>query len=163
MTSNPFANLMHALLRHSGIAIPAGDAHEVYSLHFDGEPDVHLIGRAPCRTLEIACEAGSLAMPADSGKLMTLLEMNRCDGMQYPVSIAADRSSGAVLVWTLREFAGLDVAAALQLVQDVRQKSAMVRRVLAVNDVPPLAVERLASRVSTLSGVLALRHRRGSR
>lgn len=140
----PFPELVSRLLQLLGLEVPAGGAQEVYTLHFAGEPDVHLVRRTGARCIDLvttACELSSLKSPEI---LAALLELNGCDGTAFTPAVMLDRATRAVLVKVrLPEYA-VDVALLRAMLDGLRKQSIAVRKLMA----PPAPAPRTTRRIA---------------
>jgi hypothetical protein len=128
MTARPFHELMTELLRQFGLPLPSAQAQEIYTLHFDDQPDVHFVGKVGSRHVDVMTEAAYLSAPATTEALQALLELNACGVSDYPVTVTLHRATGAVIVWSRQPRAALDAGELRRVLQDVQKQAAAVRQ-----------------------------------
>ena len=120
---------MHELLRHFNLCPPAGPAQDVYTLHFDGQPSVHIVHRVKEGQVDLMCQAGKFDKQKNAASLMELLELNRPGHMPDAV-LTLNRGSGAVISYARQQLATLDLKRLTQLLECVRKKSQAAARCL---------------------------------
>lgn len=124
-----FSHLMQDLFRQLDCDAPVDDAHDVYTLHFEGEPPIHVV-RADAQSLDVICEAGLLDWRDAGDALPALLELNGFDRAPFAPCVALDRRSGILVVRARQPLATLDAAALIALLQCVRTKAQAVAELM---------------------------------
>lgn len=129
MKSLPFPDLIAALLRELRLDMPAGPPQEVYSLHFDGQPSLHLIGRFDAAHVDILTEATQLREPPEAEALMALLELNTLEPRTSAVTtIMLHRPSRTLIIGLRQAKETMDARALRQGVDTVRRRAEAVRK-----------------------------------
>ncbi len=127
---NPlFSMLMLGVFEELGLSGSAEPGYEVYTLNFERDESLHFINRQD-DYLDVITEAGRLTEPYSADMLLSLLELNGYDGMEFPLSVSVERESGTLLVCYMQRLAILDVPTVIRLTGSIRAKAAMVSRTL---------------------------------
>ena len=133
----PFPDLVAQLLRDLRLDMPAGPAQEVYSLHFDGQPSVHLIGRTGAAHIDVITEAARLPQQQAAGPLLALLELNVWDDRSVTATIMVHRASRTILVGARQLRATVDVPLLKLVLEGVRRRADAVRQRLGDSSMMP--------------------------
>lgn len=120
--------------------MPQCAAQEIYTLHFAGEPDVHLVRRTSSRCIDLVTTAADLENLRNAEVLAALLELNGRDESNFTPTVMLDRTTRVVLVKVRLPESVVDVALLTKMLDGVRQQSAAVRRVLSPPAIAPVAV-----------------------
>lgn len=121
---------MNAVLQQFNLSLQVGPDNDVCTLHFNGKPDVHLIGAGGGHHINVMCEAGQLSKMQSAPALIGLLALNRCDSAEYVVGVTLHRQSGTVIVCSRQAWATLSPDAVKELLRCVHQKVEAVQQVL---------------------------------
>jgi Tir chaperone protein (CesT) family len=130
MKSLSFPDLMAELLGHFSLPVPSGLTKEVYTLHFDGQPDIHFVGKNGVNYIDVMTEAGQLRNLQAAESLLALLELNTCGTAEYPATVTVHRASSTVVVWCRQSYAALDLETIKKVLLCIQQQAELVRKQL---------------------------------
>lgn len=132
MSRKLFASLMSGLLAKLNIMGNGDLEQEVCTLHFDGQPDLHLINREQ-QYIDVICEVGRLPGDYSMEDLTALLELNRLEYNQPLVNVTIDTASGTVTILSRQFIHLLNVGTLSQILEVVQHKSRIIQTRLAGN------------------------------
>jgi hypothetical protein len=133
MMLKSFADLVSELLRSYGMALPDGPPQEVYILHFDSQPPVHIVSRAESAHINVLVEAGRLAAPPSVDQLLALLELNTDKIAGQVAAVTLHRPSSTAVVWTRQPRTALNAEGLRIMLDTVRNHAEFVRQRLTMH------------------------------
>ena len=128
-----FADLVSELLLGYGMALPDGPPQEVYILHFDSQPPVHIVSSAESAHINVLVEAGRLATPPSVDQLLALLELNTDKIAGQAATVTLHRPSSTAVVWTRQRRTALNAEGLRIMLDSVRNHAEFVRQRLTMH------------------------------
>lgn len=151
MPAQPFHELMRALLKQFHLPTEqVSPSQEIYTLHFDGQPDVHLISKIGSRYIDVMTEAARLDNLKAAEPLLAVHALNGCGLTDPPVMLTVQPDSGHVIAWGRQSRQHLNLEELTRLLRQVQSQAQKVRQVLENPDRKPAGKTDTAARLTLL-------------